>query len=253
MKGNSDWKQFIPREHGAWGILLGSFLTAIAYEKHFVFFQLVYFLSIVAFYFIHEPVVAWLRGKSSREGTIFFSLAAGTGLLLFLLAIYLSGYPEIIRWSLLLPAFFFLELLFIRFRKQMSFAAQLSGTLGLATVAPLTDLLWRQQFTNHFWMLWGITGLFFTAGILFVRYQIALSRPSNGIHGFRLTLFVYILIVFSGAIFCRYKVLFLSNFPLALQVLYFLLTRRQISNLRLVGWLQMMHSLLFVLLMGFLG
>ncbi len=250
---NNSWKQYIPREHGAWGILLGSFLTAIAYEKHFEFYQLIYFLSIVAFYFIHEPVVLGVRGKWTGQAARFFAVAVTVGLVLFALAVWFSHYPAIIGWSSLLPAFFLIELIFVRLRKQMSFPAQLAGTLGLATLAPLTNLIWRQQFTHHFWMLWGITGLFFTAGILFVRYQIALSHAVKEVQGFRWTLVVYVLIIFSGAIFCRYKILFLSNFPLALQVLYFILTGKRIENLRLVGWIQMAQSLVFVLLMGMLG
>ena len=243
-----------PKEHGAWGILIGAFLSVIAYTKAVSLSQICLLFSIVLFYIARASFLNILRGKNKHREGFWFFVFAGLGWLGMLLTAYLAQYWEILGWSLIMLPFLGAEVLLIKFRKQMSLLAQLIGTIGLSMIAPLTMLLYQQKVTFSAGFIWLIDALFFTSGILFVRYQIAIMKQTSDYMRYQISIIIYHIglllflfwLHFTNEAYSGWLLVFT---PMLLQTFYFLISKLQFRSLRTVGWLQIGHTLVFIILL----
>lgn len=244
-----------PREHGAWGILLGAFFSVTAFTGSLTLSQFWLLLSFVTFYISRPSFLSIIRGRYTGNDVWWFVLLALLGWVFLFLSALFAHYPAIIPASLMLLPFLLLEILLIRKRKQTTFAAQLLGTLGLTTIAPLSLLLYQKDFSPLIGFAWLINILFFTSGILFVRYQIAalhktsqLRQYKMGMIFFHLTLLLFLISL--GLVNREFTGLFYVFIPVFFQATVFLFSRITLKSLRLVGWMQIGQTLVFVLLLS---
>lgn len=244
----------LPREHGAWGIIGGAFLAAIVYSKSINIPQVFLLVSILFFYISRVSFFNLIRGKRKQQEHLWFPVLAMVGWLSLLACAYFSQYWMILLWSLVMLPFLIIEILLVKKRKQMSFLAQLLGTIGLTTLTPLTLILHQQKLTAMAVFLWIIVSLFFISGILFVRYQISAMKNTSDFRTYHLGMIIFhlsLLLFLFGLQFVTEDALtwIIAFTPMFLQNLYFLVTRSHIRSLRKIGWLQIGHMIIFLLVL----
>jgi hypothetical protein len=247
----------VPREHGAWGILGGAFFLVIACTGAFTAGMAAFLLATVAFYFSRHALLSALRKRPASHGAWWFAAFALCGLLLLAAAASAADYWPIIVWSTVLIPFFSAELILIYCRKQQSFPAQLIGTAGLTAVAPLSHMVYAAGLTRDAGIVWLLAILFFSGLILFVRFQIHSMSSASGRAGlrrnYRIALMLYngilltvlIAAAIPGGRFARSIVPFI---PSILQAFAAGIGFIRAKTVRQLGWLQMAHTLAFVLL-----
>ncbi|NOX38479.1 MAG: YwiC-like family protein [Calditrichaeota bacterium] len=251
----------LPREHGAWGILIGAFLSVPAYTKTIAISQITFLLAILLLFISREPLLQMIRGKYQRDLFLWFLRFAVAGAGFLALSAYLAGFPELIAYTALMSLFFVFEMVLVRQGKAMSFLAHLIGTIGLTTIAPLTLLIHTRSVQPTVWFIWFLNILFFVSGILFVRYEIALksrsARNRQEARRYRMAMILYhlLLLVFFAVLIYADNLVTSTIFlflPITLQGFWAVISQQAISNLKLVGWLQVGQTLFFVFLIAWL-
>jgi len=249
----------IPREHGAWGILIGSFLSVIAITHTVLFSQLFFLLAIAAFYLARHSFLLVLKSGDIKSRAGWFITFTIIGWIFLAGAAISAQYFQIIIWSSLLLIFLLLEIWLIRHRKQASFSAQLAGTVGLTAIAPLSLMLYQKDFTSFFIFTWVINILFFTSGILFVRYQISAMKENaskrSDFKKYKAAMICYhftllILLFLSVLYFDKFWGLFIAFVPILAQSFIAILVKLNFRNLRVVGWLEIAQTLCFIALLA---
>ncbi|NIM19832.1 MAG: hypothetical protein GTO51_06265 [Candidatus Latescibacteria bacterium] len=246
-----------PREHGAWGILIGSFFSAVAVVGAITGPMILLLLASASLYLAHPIVLLTVRKKGDRSdriwGMCFITLGA---CFLFLASM---SYRPIIAWSLVLPGFVLAEIILIRLRKQQSLLAHMTGMIGLAAVAPLTVILYECGVSTSAGALWAAGCAFFASGILMARYHIArmraksladrVQRRDRGVLiGYHLFLAAGLLCLgLSAPSHARFIIIFLPTLVLSL-----LVAADRLANisLRRIGWLIVAQTILFILLLA---
>lgn len=255
----------LPNEHGAWGILLGAFFSVTAVTHTLLVSQLLFLSAVILFYLSRQPFLlimksrVMVKGKYLPEWTRWFFILAALGWIFLSAAVYTSGYPMLIMWSMILPFFSLLEIGFIRKRKQRGFIAQLMGTLGLTSIAALSMLLFYQNITTTVMYVWIINILFFTSGIIFVRYQIAAMKKREAnrkeIKTYKAAMICYhfglLIILFLIALtFGKFFGLLIAFTPAIVQSAISISGKFRFSSLKTVGWLEIAQTVCFVILLS---
>lgn len=158
-----------------------------------------------------------------------------------------------------MPPFLLLEIAFMKRRKQKTFFAQLMGVMGLTFLAPLALLLYQQHSSFAIIYLWLINIVFFTSGILFVRYQIASMQsksPSNSefrkyksamiCYHFCLLIILFLIVSYYSNLWG----LVVAFIPTLAQAAISVVGRLKFRSLKTAGWLQIAQSVFFVVLLA---
>lgn len=247
----------IPREHGAWGILGGAFLLSVALASTVTVGMIFLAFALAGCNFSRHAFLAAMRRKPRANGLFWCAIFALSGVLLLGGAAHAASYWRIFIWTACLVPFFVTELLLIRAHKQQSFTAQLVGTAGLAAAAPLTWLVYTPGWTREAGGAWLLAVVFFTGLIIFVRFQIELMSGAAGRAAARrryrrallfyhtILLAVLAVLAFEGG---GYKWSIAVFAPAIAQAFAAGIFATPVKTIRRLGWLQMAHTLLFVLL-----
>jgi len=241
-----------PKEHGAWGILLGSFFAASAWAGSFKLAPVLLLLSFTSFYFFHPVFLLFLHGKTRPADRLWggLCLAVGWGLLLAAGA----DYRPIVPLSLVMALFLFLEALLIRHRLHRTLTAQLIGTTGLTVIAPLTVILSGRTVVPAAGFVWLLALLFFISGILFARFQISKvsdnARRGPAYRRGRVGLLVFHLLLVAALSVCfvasgRRQLWPIAFLPAILISLTAALERLPELSIKQTGWLIMVQTGLF--------
>lgn len=170
----------LPREHGAWAILYGSFLTGFA-AAWTLDLKILLFLMVVSGVFLsHEPLVKLIRSlKHGGQPELIrwwsFWLTAE------LTAVALAGSILLIHYQLfvLLPIGLVVAMLFgvhlklSAGRKDRSVTGELLGIVGLTASGPSAYLVGVGNFDAAFWLIWSLNFLYFASGIFYVKMRVS--------------------------------------------------------------------------------
>lgn len=175
-----DSSLILPREHGAWGIVLIPFLTAVAIAGRLtlpVLLALVaVLLAFVARYPLQlllvpalyrragSPPLARLRSLALAYGL----LAAGAGILL----VVTWEFYLLLAVGLLVLLFFIFHLWLGRRGNDRGWSAALVGTVGLTLSGPVGWIAATGKLDQTGLLVWGLNCVFFCAGIVYVKSRI---------------------------------------------------------------------------------
>ena len=184
---NQSW--FIPREHGAWGIVLIPFLTAViiagSYQAPVWVALAAVFLAFIARYPVELLMVpsAYRRaGSPERSQARKFAWAYG-------LPATLLGGLLVVYWQLylLLPlggvalALFLVHVRGGKSGEERSLVMELVGTVGLTLSGLVGWIAATGGLDRAGLLIWALNGLFFCSGVLYVkariRSRLAVHRP----------------------------------------------------------------------------
>jgi hypothetical protein len=216
----------MPREHGAWGILLVPFATAVGVAGVWNLPVTLLLISILCFYLART---SWL--KQNHRWTV--GLLAGSAA---------CAVPLFVVWKLWWLAAFGAVAAPVAFRKTThSVAMQLLAVAGLTLTAPAA---WYAATGTLEYRLWLLNALYFAGGVLYVKMHVATAaarKPAG-----RLPVVIY-----HGALAAAAALWWpvgLAFLPAVVRA--FVGAARVSPRLRIkrLGWTEVAHSLVFAAL-----
>jgi len=177
----------IPREHGAWGLLLLPFLCAAILARRFEWLTLAALALALAGFLMREPLVVlarqrWVWRDSKPESAtarrcLLWQLPAAALLWLYL-ASKLPVLPLAILTGVALLVTATAVWMTVR-NLQRSILLQLASSFGLASTALLAALASTAQLPQWAWWLWLLLGLHAAGAILIVRARLEIRSGAG--------------------------------------------------------------------------
>jgi hypothetical protein len=234
----------MPREHGAWGILLVPFISAVAVAGVFNLPVVLLLGSILSFYIART---SWL--KSDMRWTI--RLLAVSGLL---------AVPLLAVWRLWwLPVFAVVALPLAARKTGHGLAMQLASIAGLTLTAPAAWYAATGHLDGRAAMLWVLNALYFVGGVFHVKMHLAAAINRVPLDAMRdrwrtgsrnLVYHVGAMAVVAGLSACGWvPAAVLAGFGLALgraMVATMMLSPK--LRIKRLGWSEVVFSLVFMVL-----
>jgi len=177
----------LPREHGAWGLLLQPFVAAVVLTQFWTWLFLPTLSLVVLGFALKEPLVVlarqrwvWRNRNPQTAVAARWLLAELTGIVICLA--FLLGQAPFAPFAALVGAALLLTLVAVWFtvkNKQRSVFLQLLSTAGLSSSALLVVLLATRALPIWAWLLWTILTLHASASILVVRARLRLKTAGR--------------------------------------------------------------------------
>jgi hypothetical protein len=252
----------IPKEHGAWALLYGPFLLALTVQPSFEPRVIALFAAMSALFLAHEPLaklartarhpVAKARSRHWKIWSLIYLVVAATG------GAYLLWRHHL--W-LLIPAGLvvgFLLIIHLRMgaeRKERSVAGELTGVIGLTASAPITNYVVTGLWDSNCVLLWVLTFLYFASGIFFVKMKISrFTKPADYLHRMRhcFGYHAFVCLALFFLVWCKSipPLLSLAYVPILVRAFAGILLTERRLNVRRIGYTELMHTALFVVLFG---
>ena len=180
----------LPREHGAWGMLLVPLVTGawIGFAGGRGFYPLILFLTAsLALFCLRTPAEIWLETSPLRAQTpaerhaVLYSIFAYAALAVAALA-FLLGHERaygLLILGAVVGALFIAQALLKKLGRQTRMPAQLIGSLGLTSTAAGAYYVVAGQFDSKALVLWGANWLFAANQIHFVQLRIHSARAAG--------------------------------------------------------------------------
>ena len=148
----------MPREHGAWGILLIPFATAVGIAGTWNLQVALLLISVMCFYVARTSFL-----KQETTWTLFLLASS---------AVCLA--PLLVVWRLWWLVALGVAAAPLAFRKTgRSVTTQLIAVAGLTLTAPAAWYAATGNLDRHAWLLWGLNFLYFAGGVLYVKMHVA--------------------------------------------------------------------------------
>lgn len=128
-------KWYVPREHGAWAMLIVPYWTA-AVAAGLSVDHLLFFIGLFFIYFTQAPLLTWVKQPAVKDGwpSFFVYLLSG---LVFTIP-YLATHTVLLVTSLFIIPFFLMNVLFAKIKKErllLNDACAIAGLSGLGFLA----------------------------------------------------------------------------------------------------------------------
>ncbi|MGO9245786.1 MAG: YwiC-like family protein [Verrucomicrobiia bacterium] len=235
----------MPREHGAWGILLIPFATAVGVSGVVDVRMALLLTSVLCFYVARTSFL-----KQHAKWT--FLLLAGSAL---------CTAPLLIVWRLWWLAAFGVVAAALAFRRtERGVAMQLIAVAGLTLTAPAGWYAATGRLDRHAWLLWGLNFLYFAGGVFYVKMHVAaairrkpVDSTSERIALGAATLSYYagmsaVLVVFATMHWISWSVL-LAYAPVVMRAVVGVWRLSPTLRIKRLGWTEVAYSLVYAVLL----
>jgi 4-hydroxybenzoate polyprenyltransferase len=231
----------MPREHGAWGILLIPFATAVGVSGVVDARMALLLTSVLCFYIARTSFL-----KHHSKWT--FLLLAGSAL---------CTAPLLIVWRLWWLAAFGAVAAALAFRRtERSVSMQLIAVAGLTLTAPAAWYAATGNLDWHAWLLWGLNFLYFAGGVFYVKMHVAaamrrkpIDRTSERLALGAATLGYYVgmsaaLVVLTATHWISWAAL-LAYAPVVIRAVAGVYRLSPTLRIKRLGWTEVAYSLVF--------
>lgn len=174
----------IPREHGAWAMMLVPFAAGVAVAREFNVAVPLFLVACIALFMARYPLgLLWKnigkrqdsgRFKQTAWAALYLGIALGSLGLLFLLTGRLFLITLAAPVVLLLSVHLYLQ----RIRLGRSVGGQLVGIAALSWVAPMSYYVASGRFDSIAIVLWALTFLYSGASVFYVKMKVR-QRTAN--------------------------------------------------------------------------
>jgi len=253
-------RPIVPREHGAWAVIYGSFLAGAGAAGRPGLPTLLLLLGITALAFANGPLsilarpAARERRRQALAWLAIYGAAAGAALLPLLLVFRMHF---LIPFAAAAGAFLALRLLALRGRDDRSLPAELLGVAGLAMVGPVAHGATLGRLEPAALAVWLLLALYFASGIFYVRMRIQemlaqrTSKPRSS--AFRPCLAYHLLLLVAAPALVLAGVVpaavLLAFAPALWRAAVGLRSPRAPLDIKRLGWAETRLTLAFVLLL----
>lgn len=180
----------VPREHGAWGILLVPLITGAAVgflAGGSVAPALLFAVGVIALFWLRIPVESWLgtgpvRAQTSKERQLVLTaiMPLATVAMVSLSALLWQEENHELLWlGTIASVLFAAQVSLKRTGRTTRMAAQVAGALGLTLTAPGAYYLVTGRLEATAWALWLVNFLFAGNQIHFVWLRIRAARAAD--------------------------------------------------------------------------
>ncbi|MBB6453029.1 magnesium-transporting ATPase (P-type) [Salirhabdus euzebyi] len=189
MKG----KLFIPKQHGAWAMLLLPFLLGIsASEFHWLHIPL--FIAWISLYLATYPFLLLLKKRKVAFYRKWFIRYFAIALLFGLPVLLINPFLFVIA-GMMVP-FFMINMYFSKKKKDRAFLNDLSAIMAFSLGGAVTYYIAEGVLRSEVWLIWLLSVLFFTGSTFFVKSLIREKKnPAFRWMSWSFHLFVVVLLV----------------------------------------------------------
>jgi len=258
----------IPREHGAWGLLLVPLFTGAAVGVavgHQLWPLILFTVAALALFWLRTPVESLLgttplSAQTPAERKTAFIASTG-------LALVSAGCLAGLLWNgrnrglLLLggiAAFVFvIQTLLMRFGRRWRMVAQLLGAVGLTCTAPAAYCVASGHLDAPAWVLWAANWIFAGNQVHFVQLRIHAARAATFGEKFargRVFFLAQMLLLPVLAVAARLRLMpaavMLAFLPGLMRGFYWFSRRPQPLQVRSLGWSELKQGVLFGVLLA---
>ncbi|WP_217226626.1 YwiC-like family protein [Desertibacillus haloalkaliphilus] len=180
-------KWFIPREHGAWAMLVVPYLIGTVVSGP-TWNHLVFFIGVLSFYFASSAILSYIR-KPSLGKQVLPSLLVYTLIGCLFVVSYLIQQPTLIVLGLLIIPLFVINLIFAKQKKERLFINDAVAIASFSFLVLISYDLGTGQLDTHAYILMFVNYLFFIASVFHVKTFIRergnkrFTLVSYGYHG----------------------------------------------------------------------
>jgi hypothetical protein len=252
----------IPKEHGAWGILLTSYVLGIAVVKGFNLPAMLIALAALSSFLLKQPIYLWLRRRFTAEASKARSWIIIYSGIAVLFSLPLVGFYQ--RWWLLpmgITAFIsaFSAAWLQRKRLVRSIWGEFLAVVQLTMTAPATLYSITGEFTPVAWKLWGLLILYYTGSIFYVKLKVTqhTHRPIDwrkklklGWQNIAYQVMALLIVIFG--VFERFvsPLALVAFVPNSLKALIGTFLVSESLRLKVIGWMEVGFSTLYALLLA---
>jgi hypothetical protein len=257
----------VPREHGAWGMLLvplvsGAAVGLLAGGR--VVPVLLLTTAVLALFWLRTPLESWLGTGAVRAQTLEerqlvrnFTLPLATIAAVNLSALFWQGKNRGLMWlGLIAGAAFVAQLLLKKMGRATRVAAEMVGALTLTSTASAAYYVATGRLDARAWVLWMVNGLFAANQIHFVWLRIRGARAAGWSE--KLTVgwsFLAGQILLGGTLALAYHFRWLPELtlmafaPVLFRGFIWFAKRPQPIVVRRLGWTELAHAVVFGVLL----
>lgn len=162
-------KLLLPREHGAWAMLLVPFLLGLALQPTWMHLPL--FLGWFLLYLFLTPLMMLIKKKGDSSYYTRWLLIYGIPATIFLLFVVIK-YPALIWLGLGMIPFFLVNVYFARKNRERSFWNDVVAIFELAIGGVASAYVALGEWSMNQVYVWAVSVLFFLSSVFFVKTMI---------------------------------------------------------------------------------
>ncbi|MDE5415909.1 YwiC-like family protein [Alkalihalobacterium chitinilyticum] len=180
-------KLYIPREHGAWAMLIIPYLLGSLFSNttwtHFIFF-----IGILSFYFATGPVLSYIRkpklGKSVVPALLLYILIGS----LFIIPVLIK-YPFLLLLFLMISPCFLINMWFAKLKKERLFINDVIAIIGFSFLVMFAFYIGNGEIPSQAYFIMFLNISFFIGSVFHVKTFIRergnkrFHKLSNFYHG----------------------------------------------------------------------
>ncbi|MGO4889326.1 YwiC-like family protein [Anaerobacillus sp. MEB173] len=235
-------KWYIPREHGAWAMLIVPYLLG-AISSGPTWLHLVFFVGVLSLYFSSAPILTYIRqpkiGKEIIPSLIIYLVVGLT----FVIPVLIMKPYIILLGSFVLP-FFTLNILFAKVKKERLFINDLFAIVGLSFLVLIAYYIGQGTIATTAIILMLINFVYFIASVFHVKSLIR-ERKNKG--------FKFVSTMYHGTMVAVPVIIGYPFIALALSVSAiksFITSKNNKPNPVTIGVIEIGNSIVFVTLMA---
>jgi hypothetical protein len=257
----------VPREHGAWGMMLVPLVTgaAVGFMSSSRVLPLVLFtIAALGLFWMRTPVESWLgtsplraQSEAERSAVIRAILLIASGVALALTALFWGGQNVyLLGLGAICGVAFAAQAALKKLGRKTRMAAQVVGSLGLTSTAPAAYYVVTGHFDITAWALWLANWLFAGNQIHFVQLRIRAARAAGSAEKFargRTFLFGQFALAVALLTAWRFGLLpllaLVAFVPVVIRGLIWFFSRPKPLVVRRLGWTELAQVLTFAVLL----
>jgi hypothetical protein len=258
----------VPREHGAWGLLLVPLLTGALTgvpDANNAVSLLVLTILVIALFWMRTPLESWfgvapLRAQAGRERRLVIQVSVALGTLAALSLAFLlrrGNHAGILWLGFIAGSAFLAQMILRRMGRSTRMASQLVGAAGLTVTAPAAYYVATGRLDTAAWALWLANWIFAGNQIHFVQLRIHGARAATFAERIsRGSLFLAGHALMIGALIVAWRREVLSGLallafvPVAVRGLAWFFESPRPLAVRRLGWTELAHAVVFGLLLA---
>ena len=237
----------LPKEHGAWAMLYVPFAVGTLVAWTMSLRLLLLLLSVTFVFIARESLLAWWRSRSRERE----DLKARRFMITYLLLAALFGMPMLVVYKLywLAPiAVATLVLMSINAqqsvrREDRTIGGEMMAIAGLTLTAPAAYYVSLGAFDGTALWLWALCAVYFASSVFYVKLRVHTINPRCALYH-SILLISLLLLAITGSLNASAIAAFS---PVLIRSFWYLARPVRQINLRRVGWLEIVFSVVFLI------
>jgi hypothetical protein len=258
----------VPREHGAWGLLLVPLFTGVVAgfaPEHRIWALLQFTLMALSLFLLRTPLESLLgtgaiAARTSDERWTALLASAGLGFLssACLLSLMWNGqYPGLWLLGAATAGSFLLQAVLRKLSRSTRMISQIVGALGLTCTAPAAYYIGTGRLDMRAFVLWIANWIFAGNQIHFVQLRIHAARANTFTEKFERGGFFFVaqaalltLLLFASHWMIVPPLAILAFLPAIVRGLVWFFRKAETLNVKGLGWSEMKHGIAFGVLLA---